>query len=193
MLNQDGLDLLFNTARSQRAWTDQPVDEALLRRVYDLAIQGPTSANCLPMRVVFVRTEEAKDKLTPCLGSNNIEKVKAAPVTAIVAHDLSFADHLPRFFPYADAKAWFTGNPGLTETTALRNGSLQGAYLMMAARALGLDCGPMSGFDNAAVDEAFLSGTTFRSNFICSLGYGDHSVLGDRLPRFEFDEICSFA
>ncbi len=193
MLDQEGLNLLFRSARSQRAWSDRPVSEALLRQIYELAILGPTSANCLPMRIVFVTSTEAKEKLAPCLGSNNVAKVMAAPVTAIVAHDLDFAEHLPRFFPYADAKSWFSGNPALTETTALRNAALQGAYLMMAARALGLDCGPMSGFDNEQVDAAFLAGTSHRSNFLCSLGYGDHSGLGDRLPRFDFDEICSFA
>ena len=190
MLEENGLSLMFRDARSQRAWTDKPVREATLRQLYDLAILGPTSANCLPMRLVFATSTDAKEKLKPCLGSNNIEKVMAAPVTAVVAYDLEFAEYLPRFFPYADAKSWFTGNPGLAETTALRNGSLQGAYLMMAARALGLDCGPMSGFDNVKVDEVFFEGTSFRSNFLCSLGYGDHSAHGDRLPRFEFDEIC---
>ena len=192
MLDQQGIDLLFTAARSQRAWLDQPVEESLLRQVYDLAILGSTSANCLPMRIVFVRSDDAREKLRPCLGSNNVDKVMTAPVTAIVAHDLAFADHLPRLFPYGDARSWFTGNDALIETTALRNGSLQGAYLMMAARALGLDYGAMSGFDNEKVDQAFLAGTTYRSNFLCSLGYGDHSAMGDRLPRFAFDEVCTF-
>jgi len=142
------------------------------------------------MRLVFAASPEAKNKLKPCLGTNNIEKVMAAPVTAIVAYDLEFAGYLPKFFPHADAKSWFTGNTVLTETTALRNGSMQGAYLIMAARSLGLDCGPMSGFDNGKVDEAFFNGTSYRSNFLCSLGYGDHSAYGARLPRFDFDEIC---
>ena len=190
MLDENGLNLLFREARSQRGWTDQSVSEATLRQLYDLAILGPTSANCLPMRLVFAASLEAKNKLKPCLGTNNIEKVMAAPVTAIVAYDLEFAGYLPKFFPHADAKSWFTGNTVLTETTALRNGSMQGAYLIMAARSLGLDCGPMSGFDNGKVDEAFFNGTSYRSNFLCSLGYGDHSAYGARLPRFDFDEIC---
>ena len=190
MLDENGLNLLFREARSQRGWTDKSVSEATLRQLYDLAILGPTSANCLPMRLVFAASLEAKNKLKPCLGTNNIEKVMAAPVTAIVAYDLEFAGYLPKFFPHADAKSWFTGNTVLTETTALRNGSMQGAYLIMAARSLGLDCGPMSGFDNGKVDEAFFNGTSYRSNFLCSLGYGDHSAYGARLPRFDFDEIC---
>lgn len=193
MLDDAALDILFRSARSQRKWTDRPVGRETLRQIYELAKLGPTSANCLPMRIVFAESREAKEKLKPCLGSNNVEKVMAAPVTAIVAYDLAFADHLPRLFPYADAKSWFTGNEALTAATALRNGSLQGAYLIVAARALGLDCGPMSGFDNAAVDAAFFAGTTWRSNFLCSLGYGDHGVLGDRLPRFDFEEVCRFA
>ncbi len=190
MLDDKGLNLLFRDARSQRAWADKSVSETTLRQLYDLAILGPTSANCLPMRLVFVKSSEAKKKLKPCLGSNNVEKVMAAPVTAIVAYDLEFAKYLPNLFPHADAKSWFTGNPGLTETTALRNGSMQGAYMILAARSLGLDCGPMSGFDHSKVDEAFFNGTSYRSNFLCSLGYGDHSAYGVRLPRFDFDEIC---
>ena len=192
MLDQAGLDLLFHKARSQKVWTDRPVDEGLLRKIYDLAILGSTSGNCLPMRVVFVRSTEGKEKLKTALGSNNVEKVLAAPVTAIIAHDLAFSEHLSRLFPYGDARSWFTGNEKLIETTALRNGSLQGAYLMFAARAVGLDFGAMSGFDNDKVDELFLSGTTIRSNFLCNLGYADSSKIGERLPRFKFDEVCSF-
>tara|TARA_B100000676_G_scaffold201525_1_gene197895 strand:+ start:55 stop:492 length:438 start_codon:yes stop_codon:yes gene_type:complete len=145
------------------------------------------------MRLVFVCSAEGKEKLKPTLGSNNVEKVLKAPVTAIVAYDLDFVDHLPRLFPYGDARSWFTGNEKLIETTALRNGSLQGAYLMLAARALGLDYGAMSGFDNDKVDALFFAGTRFRSNFLCSLGYADTSAMGERLPRFAFDEVCSFA
>jgi 3-hydroxypropanoate dehydrogenase len=193
MLDETGLDLLFRNARSQKAWLDRPVDETVLRQVYNLAILGSTSGNCLPMRVVFVTSAEGKEKLRPTLGSNNVEKVMTAPVTAIVAYDLDFAEHLSRLFPYGDAKSWFTGNPTLIQTTALRNGSLQGAYLMLAARAMGLDFGAMSGFDNDKVDELFLANTTHRSNFLCCLGYGDASAINDRLPRFEFDEVCSFA
>ncbi len=193
MLDEAGLDFLFRNARSQKAWTDRPVDEALLRRIYDLMILGSTSGNCLPMRLVFVRSAEGKEKLKPALGSNNVEKVLTAPVTAIVAHDLNFVDHLPRLFPYGDARSWFSGDEKLIETTALRNGSLQGAYLMLAARALGLDYGAMSGFNNDKVDALFFAGTRFRSNFLCSLGFADTSAMGERLPRFAFDEVCSFA
>jgi len=192
MLEQAVLDLLFHDARSQKVWTDRPVDEDLLRKIYDLAILGSTSGNCLPMRIVFVRSTEGKEKLKSTLGSNNVPKVLTAPVTAIIAYDLAFADHLPRLFPYGDARSWFTGNDKLIETTALRNGSLQGAYLMFAARAVGLDYGAMSGFENDKVDELFFSGTHYRSNFLCSLGYADTSAMGKRLPRFEFDEACSF-
>ena len=193
MLDQAGLDLLFHNTRSHKVWLDRPIGEALLRKIYNLAILGSTSGNCLPMRLVFVQTSEGKEKLKPSLGSNNVEKVLTAPVTAIVAYDLAFADQLPRLFPYGDARSWFTGNDRLIETTALRNGSLQGAYLMFAARAVGLDFGAMSGFDNDKVDELFFSGTTYRSNFLCSLGYADASALGERLPRLDFDETCSFA
>ena len=193
MLDEAGIDFLFRDARSQKVWTNRPLDEVLLRRIYDLMILGSTSGNCLPMRLVFVRSPEGKEKLQPTLGSNNVEKVLTAPVTAIVAHDLDFVDHLPRLFPYGDAQSWFSGNEKLIETTALRNGTLQGAYLMLAARALGLDYGAMSGFDNDKVDALFFAGTRFRSNFLCSLGYADKSAMGKRLPRFEFDEVCSFA
>jgi 3-hydroxypropanoate dehydrogenase len=193
MLDQNGLDLLFNNARSRKAWIDRPVEEALLRQVFDLAILGSTSGNCLPMRIVFITSNEGKEKLRPTLGSNNVERVMSAPVTAIVAYDLEFAEHLSRLFPYGDAKSWFTGHQTLIQTTALRNGSLQAAYLMMAARAMGLDFGAMSGFDNDKVDELFLANTTHRSNLLCCLGYGDPSTVSDRLPRFEFDEVCSFA
>ena len=172
---------------------NRDVDDAILRQVYDLAILGSTSANCLPMRLVFVRSINGKKRLKSALGSNNVNKVMKAPVTAIVAYDLLFADHLDRLFPHAAAKTWFSGNPTLAEKTALRNGSLQGAYFMLAARSLGLDYGAMSGFDNEKVDNLFLSGTSYRSNFLCSLGYADNTVLGNRLPRFKFEEVCSFA
>ena len=192
MLDQYGIDYLFYHARSQKAWIDKPVDTALLQRVYELTILGSTSANCLPMRLVFVKSDEGKERLKSTLGSNNVEKVMRAPVTAIIAYDLAFPDHLPRLFPYGDAKSWFSGDDNLVKITALRNATLQGAYFMMAARAVGLDYGAMSGFDNKLVDKLFLSGTTYYSNFLCSLGYGDYSVIGKRLPRFEFDEVCTF-
>ena len=193
MLDQAALDTLFLTARTHSKWTDKPVPEALLRRLHDIARMGPTSANCGPARFVFVTSPEAKAKLKPCLMPGNVDKTMAAPVTVIIAYDLSFYDHLPRLFPHVDARSWFAGNDALIAETAFRNGTLQGAYLMLAARALGLDCGPMSGFDKDAVDQAFFAGTTVKSNFLCNLGYGDPSALHPRDPRFEFEEACSVA
>jgi 3-hydroxypropanoate dehydrogenase len=191
VLSDDGLDLLFRAARTHSAWLDTPVDDALLRRVYDLAKMGPTSANMCPMRVVFVKSKEAKEKLKPALDEGNVAKTMAAPVTAIVGMDVRFYEQLPKLFPHADAKAWFKDLPAnVLEYIALRNASLQGAYLMLAARALGLDCGPMSGFDNAKVDAAFFAGTTVKSNFLCNLGHGDASKLFPRSPRLTFDEAC---
>jgi 3-hydroxypropanoate dehydrogenase len=191
VLGDDGLDLLFLQARTHSAWLDRPVDDALLRRVHDLARMGPTSANMCPMRVVFVRTKEAKEKLRPCLDAGNVGKTMAAPVTAVVGMDIRFHEKLPRLYPHADAKSWFDKLPDTAlEYVALRNGSLQGAYLMLAARALGLDCGPMSGFDNAKVDAAFFAGTAVKSNFLCNLGYGDVTKLHPRNPRLEFEEAC---
>jgi 3-hydroxypropanoate dehydrogenase len=154
---------------------------------------APTSANCSPARIVFVTTDDAREKLKPFLLPNNVSKIMEAPVTAIIGHDLEFYEKLPTLFPHADARSWFKGNEKLSETTAFRNGSLQGAYLMLAARALGLDCGPISGFDNAGVDRVFFAGTTVRSNFICCLGYGDPSGVFPRSPRLSFDEACQIA
>jgi 3-hydroxypropanoate dehydrogenase len=190
MLTDAGLDLLFRNARSHRAWLDRPVPDELLQRVYDLARFGPTSANCSPMRVLFVRSRESKERLRPALTPGNVDKTMQAPVTAIVGHDLEFYEQLPRLFPTADMRANFVGKPELIAATAFRNGSLQGAYLMLAARALGLDCGAMSGFDNAKVDAAFFPDGRVRSNFLCNLGYGDPSKLGPRPPRPTFDEVC---
>ena len=184
------LDLLFRQARTHRAWLDRPVPDELLRRVYEIAAGGPTSANCSPMRVLFVRSREAKERLRPALTPGNVDKTMQAPVTAIVAHDLAFPDRLPRLFPAADMRANFVGKPELIATTAFRNGSLQGAYLMLAARACGLDVGAMSGFDNGKVDAAFFPEGTVKSNFLCNLGYGDASKLGPRPPRLPFDEAC---
>ena len=190
-LGDDGLDLLFRTARTHSAWQDKPVDDALLARVYDLAKIGPTSANMCPMRVVFVRSPAAKEKLKPALDPGNVAKTMSAPVTAIIAMEVRFYEQLPKLFPHADAKAWFKDLPeNVLEYTALRNSSLQGAYFMLAARALGLDCGPMSGFNNALVDAAFFAGTTIKSNFLCNLGHGDASKLHPRSPRLSFDEAC---
>jgi 3-hydroxypropanoate dehydrogenase len=193
-LSDDGLDLLFRQARTHNVWTDEPVDDGLLRRVYDLAKLGPTSANMCPMRVVFVKSKEAKEKLRPALDLGNVDKTMKAPVTAIIAMDVRFYEQLPKLFPHVDAKAWFKDLPeGVLEYIALRNSSLQGAYFLLAARALGLDCGPMSGFDNAKVDAAFFAGTTVKSNFLCNLGHGDPSKLYPRSPRLSFDEACRFA
>ena len=190
ILNDAGLDLLFRDARTQNEWQDQEVSDVLLQAVFDLAKLGPTSANCSPMRMLFLKSKEAKEKLRPALIEGNVAKTMAAPVTAIVGYDLEFHEHLPKLFPHTDARSWFVGQDALIESTAFRNGSLQGAYVIIAARALGLDCGPMSGFDNAAVDAAFFAGTKVRSNFLCNLGYGDPKGLFPRSPRFEFDEAC---
>jgi 3-hydroxypropanoate dehydrogenase len=190
MLSDDGLDLLFRTARSHKAWLDRPVPDDLLRRVYELARLGPTSANCSPMRVLFLTSRAAKERLRPALSPNNVDKTMQAPVTAVIGHDLEFHEQLPRLFPGADMRANFVGKPELIATTAFRNGTLQGAYLMLAARALGLDCGGMSGFDNAKVDAEFFPDGRVRSNFLCNLGYGDPSKLTPRGPRLPFDEVC---
>ena len=181
---------LFRSARTHNKWQDRPVPDATLQALYDLLKWGPTSANSMPARFVFLRTPEGKEKLRPALSAGNTEKTMTAPVTVIVAHDLKFYDRLPFLFPHADARSWFAGSERLAETTAFRNGTLQGAYLIMAARSLGLDTGPMSGFDNAKVDEAFFAGTDWRSNFLVNLGYGDSSGLFDRSPRLSFDEAC---
>lgn len=189
-LDSAALDTLFRSARTHNGWIDKPVEPALLREVYDLARMGPTSANCSPARFVFVTSREAKEKLRPCLSANNLDKTMAAPATVIVAYDLQFYENLPRLFPQVDAKSWFTGNAAHAETTAFRNGTLQGAYLILAARALGLDVGPMSGFDGALLDAAFFAGTSLKSNFLANLGYGDPSKLRPRNPRLEFDEAA---
>ena len=192
--SKDSLDLIFRKARTHNVWLDKPVEDGLLRQVYDLAKLGPTSANMCPMRIVFVKSREAKERLKPALAAGNVDKTMAAPVTAIIGMELHFFEQLPRLFPHADAKAWFKDLPeNVLEYTALRNASLQGAYFMLAARALGLDCGPMSGFDNAKVDAAFFAGTTVKSNFLCNLGYGDVSKLYPRSPRLDFDEACKVA
>jgi 3-hydroxypropanoate dehydrogenase len=192
VLNDEGLNVLFRAARTYNGWLDKPVDDALLRQVYDLAKMGPTSANMCPMRVVFVKSKEAKEKLKPCLDAGNVDKTIRAPVTAIIGMDIHFYEKLPKLFPHADAKAWFKDLPeNVLEIIALRNSSLQGAYFMLAARALGLDCGPMSGFNNQKVDAAFFAGTTVKSNFLCNVGYGDASQLYPRSPRLSFEEACT--
>ncbi len=191
IVSDEGLDLLFRSARTHNVWLDKPVDDALLSQVYDLAKMGPTSANMCPMRVVFVKSKAAKEKLKPALDPGNVDKTMIAPVTAVIGMDIHFYEKLPALFPPADAKAWFKDLPeNVLEYIALRNSSLQGAYLMLAARAFGLDCGPMSGFNNQKVDEAFFPGTAVKSNFLCNLGYGDASKLYPRLPRLGFQEAC---
>jgi 3-hydroxypropanoate dehydrogenase len=190
ILADEALDVLFREARTHNAWTDQPVSDTMLRAVYELAKMGPTSANCSPMRVVFVRSPEGKRRLAPSLSAGNLEKTMKAPATAILAYDLEFYEKLPFLFPHEDARSWFAGKPELIQATAFRNGTLQAAYLIMAARALGLDCGPMSGFDNAKVDAEFFPDSTLRSNFLCNLGHGDPGGLFPRSPRFEFEEAC---
>ncbi len=197
MLDDTALDLIFRNARtfrgSARAWQAKPVDTATLHTLWDLTRLGATSANCSPARVVFVTTPSAKADLAEVLDAGNVEASMAAPVTAIIGMDMAFAEHLPTLFPQADARSWFAGNEALTQATAFRNSSLQGAYMMIAARALGLDCGPMSGFDAAKMDAAFFSGTAVRTNFICNLGYGEPSTLHPRNPRLSFDEACRIA
>lgn len=188
--NAEALDLIFRNARTHSAWLDKPVEDALLKQIYELAKMGPTSANISPMRVVFVKSPEAKEKLKACLDAGNIEKTMSAPVTAIIAHDMEFYEKLPKLFPHTDARAWFVGKPDYIASSAFRNSSLQGAYFMLAARSLGLDCGPMSGFKNDALDKAFFEGTAFKSNFLCNLGYGDESKLHPRSPRLSFDEAA---
>lgn len=189
-LDDNALDLLFRNARTHNGWLDKPVPDSLLAELHDLMKWGPTSANCWPLRVVHVRSPEAKARLVPLMMEGNRAKTQAAPVTAILGMDMAFYDQLPRLFPHTDAKSWFAGNDALIEATAFRNSSLQGAYFMLAARALGLDCGPMSGFDADRVNAEFFAGTPVRVNFICNLGYGDPAALFPRSPRPAFGEVC---
>jgi 3-hydroxypropanoate dehydrogenase len=191
MLPDEALDTLFRAARSHNAWRDEPVSDDTLREIYAIACMGPTSANSSPARFLFLRTSEAKQRLAPALSSGNLEKTMRAPVTAIVAYDPRFYERLPQLFPHnPDAQGWFTSNESLAATTAFRNGTLQGAYFMLAARAVGLDVGPMSGFDNDKVDEIFLRPYGWRSNFLCNLGRGDLAGLYARSPRLGFEEAC---
>lgn len=191
VLDQAVFDQLLLDARSQNAWQDRDVPDETLRKLFDTVKMGPTSANCSPARYVFVKSEAAKERLKPHLSEGNTNKVMTAPVCAIIGYDLEFYEHLPRLFPHTDAKSWFTSSEELAHQTAFRNGTLQGAYLIIAARALGLDCGPMSGFDLDGVDKEFFAGTKIKSNFLVSLGYGDPSALFDRSPRFDFEDIAS--
>jgi 3-hydroxypropanoate dehydrogenase len=194
LLSEATLDQLFRDARTLNAWLPKEVSDEQLHQLYDLAKFGPTSANSSPMRVVFVKSAEAKARLAPLMSDGNRAKTLEAPVTAIIGTDHEFYEQLPKLFPHADARSWFVGNQPLIDTTAFRNATLQGAYVLMAARALGLDCGPMSGFDNAGVDAAFFAGTAIKSNFVISIGYGDTSRnLFPRSPRLAFDEACKIA
>ena len=181
---------LFDHARTHNGFTPEPVGDEQLRRIYDLMKWGPTSANSSPTRIVFVRSPAAKQRLLGCVSAGNVEKTRAAPVTAILGMDMAFYEKLPFLFPHADAKSWFVGKKEHSDTTAFRNASLQGGYFIVAARAVGLDCGPMSGFDHARIDAAFWAGTAIRTNFICNLGHGDASKLFARSPRLAFDEAC---
>jgi 3-hydroxypropanoate dehydrogenase len=189
-ISDDALDQLFRLARTQNKWQPKPVSQTLLHALYDLLRMGPTSANCSPSRFVFVTTDEGRARLKPHLSPGNVQKVMTAPVTVVIGTDYKFYDKLPQLFPHVDARSWFVGNEKLADTTAFRNGTLQGGYLIMAARAVGLDCGPMSGFNNAAIDEEFFPNSSVKSNFICSLGYGDPSGVLTRSPRLSFDEAC---
>ncbi|KZE25897.1 3-hydroxypropanoate dehydrogenase [Crenobacter luteus] len=184
------LEQLFHNARTFTHWQARPVAEATLRQLFDLLKLCPTSANCSPARFVFVASPEAKARLKPCLAPGNVDKTMSAPVTAIVAMDTRFYEHLPQLFPHADAKSWFEGNAALIDATAFRNSSLQGGYLILAARALGLDCGPMSGFDADQLNAEFFPDGRFKANFLVNIGYGDASTLHPRSPRFGFDEAC---
>lgn len=192
LLDQTALNQLFLEAHTHNAWQGRPVHDELLRRLYDTFRMGPTSANCCPARIVFVKSSEAKEKLKPALAEGNRIKTMAAPVTAIIGYDMRFYEQVPKLFPNAPAmRAAFEKDEQTTFIHAFRNGTLQGAYLIIAARALGLDCGPMSGFDNAMVDQLFFAGSAVKSNFLCNLGYGDPSGVYPRNPRLEFDEACS--
>jgi nitroreductase len=190
-LDDAALDRIFRDARTQNKWLDKPVSNEQLVAIYDLMRWGPTSANSFPVRIVFVTSLTAKERLRPLVLEGNRPKVMAAPATAILGYDTKFYDWLPRLFPHVDARAWFIDKPEFAEATAFRNSSLQGAYFIIAARSLGLDCGPMSGFDNEAVDNEFFPGGRVKSNFLCAVGYGDPTGLFERLPRPGFAEVCT--
>jgi len=191
IISDDALDQTFRQARTHRSWTAEPVSDVVLQAAYDLARMAPTSANCSPMRVLFLKSKAAKERLKPALSEGNVQQTMAAPVTAIFAYDLQFYESLPRLYPFADARSWYVGKDELIRNTAFRNGSLQGAYFIIAARAVGLDCGPMSGFDNAKVDAEFFRDGRIKSNFLCNIGHGDGAGMKPREPRLEFDEACT--
>jgi 3-hydroxypropanoate dehydrogenase len=193
MINDEALDIIFRKARTRNGWQKRDVSKALMQAVYDLMKWGPTSANCCPARFVFVVSKEGKARLSPHLAEANRAKTMAAPASVIIGYDMAFYEKLPELFPHTDAKSWFVGNDALIESTAFRNGTLQGAYFIIAARALGLDCGPMSGFDNAKVDAAFFPDGRTKTNFLCNLGRGDPAKLHPVMGRRTFEECCSFA
>lgn len=193
-LDEQGLDLIFRSARTHNVWLSAPVPEEMLRAIWNVMKFGPTSANCSPLRIVFVQSAEAKERLVACMSESNQAKTRVAPVTAILAMDLEFYEELPRLFPHNQAaRSWFAGKPEHIQETALRNSSLQGAYFIIAARALGFDCGPMSGFNADKVNAEFFADSTWKVNFVCSLGHGDASKLFPRSPRLDFDEACRIA
>lgn len=189
-ITDQALDQLFRTARSANGFINKDVSDDLLHQAYDLAKFGPTAANSCPMRIVFVKSKEAKEKLKPCMSPGNVDKTMSAPVTAIIGMDMEFYEQLPKLFPHADARSWFAGNDAAIQETAFRNSSLQGAYFMLAARAVGLDCGPMSGFDAAKIEAAFFPSGKVKANFVCNLGHIDDSKTFPRSPRLDFAEAC---
>jgi 3-hydroxypropanoate dehydrogenase len=191
-LDADSIDLILRDARSHYAWTDKPISDEIVRELYDITISGPTSMNTCPARFIFVKSEEGKARLAKSLKPANVAKMKDAPITAIIAHDLDFWTELPFLFPHEDRRPFFEGKAAHCEESAFRNGTLQGGYFMIAARALGLDVGAMSGFSNEIVDEEFFAGTSLRSNFLCNIGYADEAALFQKLPRFPFEKVCSF-
>lgn len=192
MLDDDSIDLILREARSHYAWSDRPVPTELLHRIYEITAAGPTSMNCCPARFVFVTSSAGKERLAKSLKPKNIDKMMAAPVTAIIAYDPNFWTELPFLFPHEDRRPFFEGKPEHSEETAFRNSTLQGAYFMIAARAVGLDVGAMSGFSNELVDKEFFAESGLKSNFLCNLGYADESAIFQKLPRFPFDAACSF-
>lgn len=189
-LSDAQISLILTQARSHYAWTDTPVSDDLLHQIFDIMKMGPTSMNTCPSRIIFVRSVAGKERLAKALKPANVPKVMTAPVTAIIAYDVDFWEELPRLFPHEDRRPHFKDKPAHAEDTAYRNSTLQGAYFMIAARALGLDIGAISGFDNAVVDDEFFAGTSVKSNFLCNLGYADEAALFQRLPRFAFDDVC---
>ena len=192
-LSDDAIDLILRDARSHYKWTDKPIPDGLLEEIFEITINGATSMNTLPARFVFVKSSEGKERLAKSLKPANVAKMMGAPVTAIIAYDMDFWHHLPELFPHEDRRHLFDGKDAYVADTAYRNGTLQGAYFMIAARAVGLDVGAMSGFSNAIVDEEFFADTTLKSNFLCNIGYADETALFQKLPRFEFDQVCKYA